>query len=206
ARLQVRNARGEMVPLGSVVEMVPSFGPDPVIRYNGYPAADVSASPFDPMAVSTTDAVRIARETAAQVLPRGMALEFTGLTYQQVNQGVAQYLVFPLCVLLVYLVLAALYESWSLPLAVILIVPMCMLSAFGGIYVLNFINDKWFIAQIILGWINPMTAAPPAMTLKVVRSMPTVCTIASRPTSSGIAKPQKRPSAFSASSGGLSAA
>jgi len=163
ARLQVRNAQGEMVPLGSVVEMVPSFGPDPVIRYNGYPAADVSASPFDPMAVSSTDAVRIARDTAEQVLPRGMTLEFTGLTYQQVNQGLAQYLVFPLCVLLVYLVLAALYESWSLPLAVILIVPMCMLSAFGGIWVLNTINGLWFGVQIMLGWINPMTAAPPTI-------------------------------------------
>ncbi|SDD08428.1 efflux RND transporter permease subunit [Aquimonas voraii] len=163
ARLQVRNAQGQMVPLGSVVEMVPSFGPDPVIRYNGYPAADLSASPFDPMAVSSSDAVRIAEQTAAQVLPRGMALEFTGLTYQQVNQGVAQYLVFPLCVLLVFLVLAALYESWSLPLAVILIVPMCMLSAFGGIWVLNMINGLWFGAQIGLGWINPMTAAPPTI-------------------------------------------
>ncbi len=163
ARLQVRNGQGQMVPLGSVVEMVPSFGPDPVIRYNGYPAADLSASPFDPMSVSSSDAVRIAEQTAAQVLPRGMQLEFTGLTYQQVNQGVAQFLVFPLCVLLVFLVLAALYESWSLPLAVILIVPMCMLSAFGGIWVLNMINGLWFGAQIGLGWINPMTAAPPTI-------------------------------------------
>ncbi len=163
ARLQVRNAAGEMVPLGSVVELQPSFGPDPVVRYNGYAAADLSASPFDPAAVSGADAVRIARETADQVLPRGMALEFTGLTYQQVNQGIAQYLVFPLCVLLVYLVLAALYESWSLPLAVILIVPMCMLSAFGGIWVLNQINGLWFVAQIVMGTINPMTAAPPTI-------------------------------------------
>jgi hydrophobe/amphiphile efflux-1 (HAE1) family protein len=163
ARLQVRNERGEMVPLGSLVEMVPSFGPDPVVRYNGYPAADVSASPFDPASVSSADAVRIARETAAQVLPRGMTLEFTGLTYQQVNQGFAQYLVFPLCVLFVYLVLAALYESWSLPLAVILIVPMCMLSALAGIWTLNTINGLWFVAQIMLGWINPMTAAPPTI-------------------------------------------
>jgi multidrug efflux pump len=163
ARLQVRNARGEMVPLGSLVELVPSFGPDPVIRYNGYPAADVSASPFDPAAVSSADAVRLARDTADQVLPRGMTLQFTGLTYQQVNQGIAQFLVFPLCVLLVYLVLAALYESWSLPLAVILIVPLCLLSAFGGIWLLNFINGMWFGVQIMLGWINPMTAAPPTI-------------------------------------------
>jgi multidrug efflux pump len=115
------------------------------------------------MAVSSSDAVRIAEQTASQLLPRGMQLEFTGLTYQQVNQGVAQFLVFPLCVLLVFLVLAALYESWSLPLAVILIVPMCMLSAFGGIWVLNMINGLWFGAQIGLGWINPMTAAPPTI-------------------------------------------
>jgi multidrug efflux pump len=113
--------------------------------------------------VSSADAVRIARETAAQVLPRGMAMEFTGLTYQQVNQGFAQYLVFPLCVLFVYLVLAALYESWSLPLAVILIVPMCLLSALAGIWTLNTINGLWFVAQIMLGWINPMTAAPPTI-------------------------------------------
>jgi hydrophobe/amphiphile efflux-1 (HAE1) family protein len=163
AKLQVRNDAGRMVPLGSVVDLQPSYGPDPVVRYNGYPAADVSASPFDASAVSSTDAVRLARETASTVLPRGMQLEFTGLTYQQVNQGIAQYLVFPLCVLLVYLVLAALYESWSLPFAVILIVPMCMLSALGGIWLLNLANGLWFGAQIGLGWINPMTAAPPTI-------------------------------------------
>lgn len=162
ARLQVRNDQGQMVPLGSVVEMVPSFGPDPVVRYNGYPAADVTATPFS-TDVSAAAAVQMARATADQVLPRGMTMEFTGLTFQQVNQGIAQFLVLPLCVLLVYLVLAALYESWSLPLAVILIVPMCMLSAFGGIWVLNMINGLWFGAQIGLGWINPMTAAPPTI-------------------------------------------
>jgi hydrophobe/amphiphile efflux-1 (HAE1) family protein len=162
ARLQVRNQQGEMVPLGSVVELKPSFGPDPVIRYNGYPAADVTASPFS-TDVSGAEAVQIARDTASQVLPRGMTMEFTGLTYQQVNQGFAQYLVFPLCVLLVYLVLAALYESWSLPLAVILIVPMCLLSAVAGIWVLNFINGMSFGVQIMMGMINPMTAAPPTI-------------------------------------------
>jgi hydrophobe/amphiphile efflux-1 (HAE1) family protein len=166
SRLQIRNAQGQMLPLGSVVELKPSFGPDPVVRYNGYPAADVSASPFDPSAVSGSDAVRIARQTADQVLPRGMTMEFTGLTYQQVNQGIAQYLVFPLCVLLVFLVLAALYESWTLPLAVlavILIVPMCLLSAVAGIWTLNMIKGLWFGVQIMLGWINPMTAAPPTI-------------------------------------------
>jgi multidrug efflux pump len=71
---------------------------------------------------------------AAGPLPQGMQVEWTGLTYEEVNQGSMALLVFPLCVLLVYLVLAALYESWSLPLTVILIVPMCLLSAMGGIW------------------------------------------------------------------------
>ena len=162
ARLQVRNTQGELVPLGSVVELVPSFGPDPVVRYNGHPAADLQAAPRS-SSVSAARAVEIARDQAAQVLPRGMALEFTGLTFQQVNQGMAQFLVLPLCVLLVYLVLAALYESWSLPLAVILIVPLCLLSALGAIWLLNQVNGLWFLAQMLLGWINPMTAAPPTI-------------------------------------------
>jgi len=163
ARLQVRNAQGQMVPLGSVVELRPDYGPDPVVRYNGHPAADFSANPFDPAAVSSSDAVRIAAETAASVLPQGMSLAFTGLTYQQVQQGMAPYLVLVLCVLLVYLVLAALYESWSLPLAVILIVPLCLLSAIGAIWVLNTVNGLWFVAQMAMGTINPMTAAPPTI-------------------------------------------
>ncbi|GIX37243.1 MAG: multidrug efflux RND transporter permease subunit [Silanimonas sp.] len=162
ARLQVRNGQGELVPLGSVVELVPSFGPDPVVRYNGHPAADLQAAPRS-SSVSAARAVEIARDAAAQVLPRGMTLEFTGLTFQQVNQGMAQFLVLPLCVLLVYLVLAALYESWSLPLAVILIVPLCLLSALGAIWLLNQANGLWFAAQMLLGWINPMTAAPPTI-------------------------------------------
>jgi multidrug efflux pump subunit AcrB len=77
------------------------------------------------------------------VLPRGMAVEWTGLTYQQLTQGNAALFVFPLCVLLVYMVLAALYESLSLPLAIILIVPLCLLSAIGGIWLVNFIHGLW---------------------------------------------------------------
>jgi len=137
--LRVRNGSGEMVPLGSVVDVKPSFGPDPVIRYNAYPAADVGAG-LNPALLSSNEGLEITRGVASQVLARGMALEWTGLTYQQVNQGNTALLVFPLCVLLVYLVLAALYESWSLPLSVILIVPLCLLSAIGGIWMINFIH------------------------------------------------------------------
>ena len=140
--LKVRNNRGDMVPLGSVVDVVPSYGPDPVIRYNAYPAADVSAG-LNPAILSSSDALTKLGAVAEQVLPRGMEIEWTGLTYQQVTQGNTAMFVFPLCVLLVYMVLAALYESWSLPLAIILIVPLCLLSAIGGTWLINFIHGLW---------------------------------------------------------------
>jgi len=139
---KVRNGRGEMVPLGSVVDLKPSYGPDPVIRYNAFPAADMSAG-INPAVLSSSEALVRVREVADQVLPRGMAVEWTGLTYQQVTQGNAALFVFPLCVLLVYFVLSALYESWSLPLAIILIVPMCLLSAMGGIWLVNTFHQLW---------------------------------------------------------------
>ncbi len=139
SRLQTRNVRGEMVPLGSVVEITPTYGPDPVIRFNGYPAADFAAG-INPALMSSEEAVDGTRGIGQQVLPRGMTVEWSGLTYEQVNQGSAALLVFPLCVLLVYLVLAALYESWTLPLTVILIVPMCLLSAMGGVWLVNFLH------------------------------------------------------------------
>jgi len=140
--LKVRNNRGEMVPLGSVVDIKQSFGPDPVIRYNAYPAADMSAA-VNPAALSSSEALDKVRVISEQLLPRGMAVEWTGLTYQQVTQGNTALFVFPLCVLLVYLVLSALYESWSLPLAIILIVPLCLLSAIGGTWLVNTIHGLW---------------------------------------------------------------
>jgi multidrug efflux pump len=142
SRLKLRNDRDELVPLSAVVDLEPSFGPDPVIRYNGFPAADVSAG-INPAALSSDEGVGRVRAIAGQVLPRGMTLEWTGLTYQQVTQGRTALLVFPLVVVLVFLVLAALYESWSLPLAIILIVPMCLLSAIGGVWLVNFVHGLW---------------------------------------------------------------
>ncbi len=142
--LKVRNSRGEMVPLGSVVDIQPSYGPDPVIRYNAYAAADMSVG-LNPAVLSSTDAIRKVREISEQVLPRGMEIEWTGLTYQQITQGNTALFVFPLCVLLVYMVLSALYESWSLPLAIILIVPLCLLSAIGGTWLVNTIHQLWLL-------------------------------------------------------------
>ncbi|AFT68998.1 RND transporter, HAE1 family [Alloalcanivorax dieselolei B5] len=133
ANLRTRNEQGEMVPIGSMVDIRQTFGPDPVLRYNGYPAADL-AGEADPRVMSSAQAMDKLTELADQVLPNGMSFEWTDLSFQQYTQGNAALVVFPLAILLVFLVLAALYESWILPLAVILIVPMCMLSALIGVW------------------------------------------------------------------------
>jgi len=131
--LYTRNSRGEMVPLGSMVTIQHTFGPDPVIRYNGYPAADLIGD-ADPRVLSSGQVIAKLSQIAAEVLPRGITLEWTDLSYQQVTQGNAAAIVFPLSIMLTFLVLAALYESWTLPLAVILIVPVCMCAALFGIW------------------------------------------------------------------------
>jgi multidrug efflux pump len=131
-QLKVRNARGEMVPLGSVLTMKQSYGPDQVTHYNGYPAADISGSAAP--GVSAGAAVQTMERLATETLPNGIGFEWTELTYQQKLAGNTAILVFPLCILLVFLVLAALYESWSLPLVIVLIVPMCLVSAIGGVW------------------------------------------------------------------------
>ncbi|GAB3505619.1 efflux RND transporter permease subunit [Pseudoxanthomonas daejeonensis] len=133
SNLRARNDRGEMVPIGSMVEIRESYGPDPVIRFNGYPAADLMGE-ADPRVLSSGEAMAKVTELAQQVLPPGMGIDWSDLSYQQATQGKAALVVFPLAVLLAFLVLAALYESWTLPLAVILIVPMTLLSALLGVW------------------------------------------------------------------------
>ena len=133
ANLRTRNVNGEMVPIGSMVKVSETFGPDPVIRYNGYTAADLLGE-SDPRIMSSAQAMEKLEELAEKTLPNGMEIEWTDLSYQQATQGNAALIIFPLAVLLAFLVLAALYESWTLPLAVILIVPMTMLSALLGVW------------------------------------------------------------------------
>jgi multidrug efflux pump len=140
SRLRVRNADGDLVPIGSLLKLSQTFGPDPVIRYNGYPAADVTGQ-ADPRLLSSTQAMQTAAAVASKVLPNGMTFEWSDLSYQQATQGNAALVVFPLSVLLVFLTLAALYESWTLPLAVILIVPMCLLFALFGVWITNGDNN-----------------------------------------------------------------
>ena len=131
--LYTRNARNEMVPLNTMVSLQSSFGPDPVIRYNGYPAADLIGQ-SDPSLLSSTQTLAAVAGVAGASLPAGMSFEWTDLSFQQITQGNAAMVVFPLALLLVFLVLAALYESWIMPLAVIMIVPMCLLAALFGVW------------------------------------------------------------------------
>jgi multidrug efflux pump len=144
AQLKVRNASGEMVPLGSVIRVRQSYGPDRGLRYNAYPAADINGGPAP--GVSSGQAVAIMERLARETLPNGIGFEWTELTYQQILAGNAAVFVFPLCVLLAFLVLAAQYESWSLPLAVILIVPMGLLSAIAGVWLTR--GDNNIFTQI----------------------------------------------------------
>jgi multidrug efflux pump len=148
-KLRTRNVRGEMVPIGAMVTIVPSFGPDPVIRYNGYPAADVIGD-SDPKVLSSAQVITKLTEIAGRVLPPGIKLEWTDLSYQQVTQSNAAAVVFPLAVMLAFLVLAALYESWTLPLAVILIVPVCMCSALLGVWLTGGDNNVFVQVGLVV--------------------------------------------------------
>ena len=144
AQLKVRNASGEMVPLGSVLQVRESFGPSQGLRYNAYPAADINGGPAP--GVSSGEARQLMEQLAAQTLPNGIGFEWTELTYQEILAGNTAIFVFPLCVILAFLVLAAQYESWSLPLAVILIVPMGLLSAITGVWLTR--GDNNIFTQI----------------------------------------------------------
>ncbi|HSF43286.1 MAG TPA: multidrug efflux RND transporter permease subunit [Thermoanaerobaculia bacterium] len=131
-RLYTRNATGAMVPVSSLATVRPDAGPDPVVRYNAYPAADLTGGPAP--GVSSGQAVAAMEELAKEHLPPGFAFEWTELTYQQSREGRAGLLVFPLAVLLAFLILAAQYNSFSLPFAVILVVPTVLLSALAGVW------------------------------------------------------------------------
>ena len=138
-KLKTRNAAGGMVPLGTLVDVHETTGPDKVIRYNMYPAADINGVAMP--GVSSGQAIALAQQLAAKELLPGMGYEWTELTFQEILAGNTIVFIFPLCVLLVFLTLAAQYESWSLPLAIILIVPMCLLSAIAGVWLRSMDNN-----------------------------------------------------------------
>jgi multidrug efflux pump len=145
-RLKTRNSAGEMIPLGSVVTVKPTYGPDRVMRYNGFPAAEINGAAAPGYSTGQSESA-IAKVLDGQ-LPNGMKYEWTELTYQKILAGNTMVYIFPLSVFLVYLVLAAQYESWSLPLVIILIVPMTLFSAIAGVWLLN--GDNNVFTQISL--------------------------------------------------------
>lgn len=144
AELKTRNASGDMVPLGSVATVRHTTGPDRVAHYNVYLAADINgqAAPGYSSGQATAAMERVLR----QALPSGYGYEWTDLTFQQKLSADIAPLVFALCVLLVFLILAAQYESWALPLAIILIVPMCLLSSMLGVWLRG--SDNNILTQI----------------------------------------------------------
>ncbi|HUD52498.1 efflux RND transporter permease subunit, partial [Parvibaculum sp.] len=131
-RLQTRNGEGQMIPLGAFVTLREITGPDRVMHYNADLTAEINGGPAP--GYSSGQAQKAIEDLAKRELPSGMGFEWTELTYQQILAGNTAVFVFPLCVLLAFLVLTAQYESWSLPLVVILIVPMCLLSALVGVH------------------------------------------------------------------------
>jgi multidrug efflux pump len=143
-RLKTRNDKGEMVPLGALVKVTETHGPARVMRYNGYPAAEINGGPAP--GFSSGQAEAAISKLATDNLPRGMSYEWTDLTYQRILAGNTAIYVGPLCILLVFLVLAALYESFRLPLAIILIVPMCLLFAITGVWLKG--SDNNIFTQI----------------------------------------------------------
>ncbi|CAD5110002.1 efflux RND transporter permease subunit [Zestomonas carbonaria] len=142
--LRVRSASGEMVPLETLLTIRPGYGPERAMRYNGYPSADISGAAAP--GYSSGQAREAIERIAAETLPAGIAFEWTDLTYQEILAGNSAFWLFPLAVLLVFLVLAALYESLALPFSIILIVPMALLSALTGVWLTG--GDNNIFTQI----------------------------------------------------------
>ncbi len=140
-KLKARNLKGDMVPLGSLVNVQQINGPDKITRYNMYPAAEINGGTLP--GISSSQAIEIMNNLMARELPPGFDFEWTELSLQQVLAGNVALLIFPLSVIFVFLALAAQYESWSLPFAVILIVPMCILSSMVGVW-LNHMDNNIF--------------------------------------------------------------
>ncbi|AMV20737.1 efflux RND transporter permease subunit [Planctomyces sp. SH-PL14] len=143
-QLKTRTAGGDMIPLGSVVDVRWDTGPDRVVRYNMYPSAEVQGDTAP--GYSSGQAIATLERVAREVLPKGMTIAWTDIAYQEQLAGNTALYIFPLCVLFVFLVHAAEYESWSLPLAIILIAPICLPFALGGVWARGMDNN--LITQI----------------------------------------------------------
>jgi multidrug efflux pump len=138
-KLKTRNAAGQMVPLSTMASIKETYGPAFITRYNLYTASSISGSSSP--GYSSGDAISIMEQLARQLLPPGFSFEWTDMAFQQILAGNAALFIFPLCVLFVFLTLAAQYESWALPFSIILIVPMCLLSSLAGVLLRGMDNN-----------------------------------------------------------------
>ena len=155
-RLRARSTNGALVPLGTVAEVRRYTGPDRVVRYNLFPAADIRGGTAP--GISTGQGLKALEEIADETLPEGIDFEWTDLAYQERQAGNTALYIFPLCVLFVFLTLAAQYESWLLPLAIVLIVPLCLLFAIVGVSLRgmdnNLLTQVGFVVLIALACKN----------------------------------------------------
>ena len=138
-KLKTRNIEGQMVPLSTMASINETYGPAFITRYNLYTASAISGSASP--GFSSGDAIRVMEQLCRQLLPPGFGFEWTDLALQQILAGNTALFIFPLCVLFVFLTLAAQYESWALPFAIILIVPMCLLSSLAGVLLRGMDNN-----------------------------------------------------------------
>jgi len=147
-QLDVRNAAGEMVPLGTLVAVDEILGPQTVLRYNLYPSASITGQAAP--GFSSGQALSLMEQLAETKLPAGMGFEWTGMSFQEKQVGSEAILVFALAIVLVFLVLAAQYESWTMPAAVILVVPLALLGTIGALVARQFDNNVYTQIGIVL--------------------------------------------------------
>jgi hydrophobic/amphiphilic exporter-1 (mainly G- bacteria), HAE1 family len=147
-KLEVRNMSGQMVPLGTLVKVEKRLGPLVIPRYNLYPSASINGSAA--LGYSSGQAMKLMEQMAARKLPSGMDSEWTGMSYQEKRVGGQARYVFALAVLMVYLVLAAQYESWLMPAAVILVVPLALLGTVAAVAYRGMDNNIYTQIGIVL--------------------------------------------------------
>ena len=147
-RLEVRSPSGKMVPLGTMVDVRDMLGPDRIIRYNLFPSAIVQGVPGP--GVSSGESLDLVEDMAKAKLPSGMSAEWTALSYQEKQIGSQTIVVFAMALIIVYLILAALYESWTVPLSVILSIPLAVLGAMGGLMLRGMDNNVYTQVGLVL--------------------------------------------------------
>src|SRR5690606_32629690 len=147
-RVYVRTESGSMIPLGALLTVRRVVGPEQIVRYNGFPAAKIMGS--GALGVSSGAAIRLVEEIAAATLPEGFEIAWTGQAYQEKRTGSASVAAFVFAIIMTFLILAAQYERWSLPLAVIMAVPFALLGALLAILLRGMPNDIYFQIGLVV--------------------------------------------------------